>query len=252
MLGWATDLHFDHASEDEIEKFLSSVKTDHLLITGDIANGKTVENALNLIQERLKIPVYFVLGNHDFYGSSIKEIREKAKKFNYLPQNDVAIDGVLLVGADGWADGRSGNFHTSPVLMNDFELIDEPKNLTVPERLNAIQKLSKESNDLLEEKIINGLKHYDKIIIATHVPPFRQACLYQSEPSDDAWAPYFVNTDLGYRLIKIFNEKPQKKGLVLSGHSHNTALYSPLLNLEVRVGNAEYGYPTLQSLNVLV
>ena len=46
-----------------------------MLITGDIANARTVTGWLERIDDAWERPIYFVLGNHDFYGGSIVGVR---------------------------------------------------------------------------------------------------------------------------------------------------------------------------------
>src|SRR5438128_329697 len=73
-IAWLTDLHFDFLSPDEERLFLDRVRRDGpdvVVISGDISEARDVANDLRAIAERLALPVYFVLGNHDFYYGSI-------------------------------------------------------------------------------------------------------------------------------------------------------------------------------------
>jgi hypothetical protein len=54
-------------------------------------------------QRVLRVPIYFVLGNYDFYGSSMAVVREMV---------------LGEMGHDSGADGRLG-FFGSKVLLND-------------------------------------------------------------------------------------------------------------------------------------
>ena len=47
-----------------------------MLISGDIAESQNVTEYLEWIASRLAGPIYFVLGNHDFYNGSIAGVRQ--------------------------------------------------------------------------------------------------------------------------------------------------------------------------------
>ena len=84
--GWITDPHLDHVgfrdptrADTLVKAFLESVEAEHfagLFITGDIATSYCLRKYLKLIEQVAACPVFFVLGNHDFWGSSVKKVRE--------------------------------------------------------------------------------------------------------------------------------------------------------------------------------
>ena len=47
-----------------------------MLITGDIAEAPSLGDLLSDVASALRTPIYFVLGNHDFYRGSIPRVRE--------------------------------------------------------------------------------------------------------------------------------------------------------------------------------
>ena len=75
------------------------------------------------------MPIYFVLGNHDYYHGSIAETRARVielcgthPRLRYLTALDeveALTRHVGLVGHDGWADGRAGDYARSLVMMQD-------------------------------------------------------------------------------------------------------------------------------------
>src|SRR5205814_6880233 len=105
---------------------------------------------LRLLEWSCECPVYFVLGNHDFYRGSIGQVRARVAELaraspwlRWLPEAGVVplTERACLVGHDGWGDGRLGNPVGSQVMLNDFLLIQEFAGLTRPEllaRLNAL------------------------------------------------------------------------------------------------------------------
>jgi hypothetical protein len=46
-----------------------------VLLGGDIAEAGSLEGFLRLLAGRLHTPLYFVLGNHDFFGGNVAGIR---------------------------------------------------------------------------------------------------------------------------------------------------------------------------------
>ena len=77
-LAWATDVHFEFAGVDDVVAFCERVialAPEALLLTGDIAQAHSIERYLRALDRALPMPVYFVLGNHDFYYGSIRDVR---------------------------------------------------------------------------------------------------------------------------------------------------------------------------------
>src|SRR4030042_726772 len=75
---WLNDIHLEFLGNPEIESFVRSLadnKADGVLIAGDIAQAHTVSTYLSRLQHALAVPIYFVLGNHDFYHGSIAGVR---------------------------------------------------------------------------------------------------------------------------------------------------------------------------------
>ncbi len=101
----------------------------------------------------------------------------------------------------------------------------------------------------LESDLSKAIKnHPKKIIVLTHVPPFREACLYQGEVSGDDWLPFFSSKVMGDLLFKYAGNNPSINFLVLCGHTHSKTCYQPLNNLIVKVGGADYHHPEVQEL----
>ncbi len=255
---WLTDLHLDANKSSLLHQFLDLVKNEKaegVLIGGDISNGITSLTHLRYFAKYIDKPIYFVLGNHDYYHSSIANIRNLAGKLHlefpnihYLTTEGIAqcTQTIAIIGHDGWADGRAGNFLTSDIMLHDYLLIEELTNLTSEERLKKLNHLGMEAAQYLRERLLEAFKTYEKAILLTHTPPFRQACLYKGKACDDNWAPHFVCQTLGEYLIEIAQAHPQKDILVLSGHSHNSSDIQILPNLRILVGHSELGTPSIQ------
>ena len=134
---WLTDIHLNFVGPPVAEAFFASLaetEADAFLIGGDIGGAPDVTFHLNTLSSRLQRPIYFVLGNHDFYRGSIAGVRATVRglcadvpSLHWLPDAGVVplADETCLVGHDGWGDGRLGNYHRSEVILNDWGLIEE-------------------------------------------------------------------------------------------------------------------------------
>ena len=79
-LAWITDPHLNHVAEECWQRWIDEVTghgVDGIVITGDISEGDDVVPQLQRLARSLPTPIYFVLGNHDFYQSSIANTRQQ-------------------------------------------------------------------------------------------------------------------------------------------------------------------------------
>ncbi len=136
-IAWVTDIHLNFVKPEMMAEFFHHLREsapDVVLISGDIAEATDVAYYLAMIDDELQRPVYFVLGNHDFYFGSILEVRNEVEilcsgrsNLIYLTTSGVhgLTDKVGLVGHDSWADARIGDYERSMIMMNDYKLIRE-------------------------------------------------------------------------------------------------------------------------------
>ena len=76
-LAWATDIHLNFLTSIDRSRFLDSIneQADALVVSGDIAESNSLGEVLRQMDAVLDMPVYFVLGNHDFYRGSVAGTR---------------------------------------------------------------------------------------------------------------------------------------------------------------------------------
>lgn len=82
-LAWLTDIHLEFLEPDQRLAFvdhLAESVPDIVLVVGDTGIASNFASFLQIIERRLECPIYFVLGNHDFYRGSIAEVRAAAEK----------------------------------------------------------------------------------------------------------------------------------------------------------------------------
>jgi predicted phosphohydrolase len=262
-LAWLTDIHLNFLEPEQLEGFCAELRdseADAFLISGDISEAPTLQFHLDAVAQAVERPVYFVLGNHDFYRGSVREVRSALAErlgesgwLRYLSQADSVslTENWALVGHDGWADGRFGDYFGSPVMLNDYVLIEELAWLSQEERLGRIQTLAEEAAAHLKRCVPAALADHDHVLVATHVPPFREACWYEGQISNDDYLPHFSSKASGDALMEALAARPEKEGLVLCGHTHGAGWAQPLPNLQVRTGGAEYRHPKVQEILVI-
>jgi len=260
-LDWITDPHLDHLpGSEELVRFvqqLHSRDSDALLITGDIAEGPTVHDYLGIISGAYQRPVFFVLGNHDYYGDWMSSTHGRVRQvcaavppgiLNWMPDAGVVMlsDGVALVGHGGMYDGQEGQPGLQ-MSMSDFFLphgiMDMAQALSMGSRhlFDLLLKLGQTCAAHVRENVRQAARlGARRVIVLTHVPPFLEASHFRGRPSEPSHAPFYVNRSLGDTLLELSSELRDVRLEVLAGHTHGPRVYQAAENLVVRVGRARY------------
>jgi hypothetical protein len=257
---WLTDIHLNFLRPLALKAFYERVKAekpDALLLTGDIAEGDSVAKFLAEMVQQIGAPIYFVLGNHDFYKSNIRVVRgditRAHKQATYMPSVPKVelAPGITMIGVDGWGDARCGDLD-STVQLSDWNLIDELKKFKTDKkgRNELLQRLGTAEARALTEKLA-GVTDARELLVLTHVPPFPEACVYDGEMSSPAWLPWFTCIATGEVLDAHAAAHPHQRITVLCGHSHGIGAYDRAPNLAVRTGGwpphvEGYGNPIVQ------
>ena len=84
------------------------------------------------------------------------------------------------------------------------------------------------------------------MILATHVPPFRESCWHNGTIASDDYLPFFTCAAVGEALVEIMSDYPRCDLTVICGHTHSDGEAQILRNLRVLTGGAEYTEPTIQ------
>ncbi|MDA1143252.1 MAG: metallophosphoesterase [Planctomycetota bacterium] len=259
-LVWITDPHLNFCSEEQIAAFLNSVAEtapDAVLLGGDIGEADSVERLLRHFEDALRLLVYLVLGNHDFYRGSIREVRKRVSELckesdflNWLPDSGVIEldEETCLIGHDGWGDGRLGTYHISRVELNDFRLIRELKGLDKYARYEVISGLGDEAALHIRQVLPEALERFRNILVLTHVPPWKEACWHEGRISEPDWLPFFACWAAGVELKQAMETRPDRRMLVLCGHTHSDGVAQILPNLRVLTGASVYGQPRMQEI----
>lgn len=256
-LAWLTDIHLDFLDPAARAALAASVKEqrpDGVVVTGDIAVAPTVLGQIDRLARGIGAPLWFVLGNHDYYKGSVADVRARASVpggfARWLPYAGVVQLGptTALVGVDGWGDARLGDFANTRVMLNDFFQIEELSRLSRGVLRTRLGEYGDESAARLRVLLDEAMTWAEHVVVATHVPPFREACWHEGKISNDDWLPFFSCAATGDVLRAAFAAKPGVRGTVLCGHTHSGGVAEILPNLRVVTGGAEYGSPRLQDV----
>jgi predicted MPP superfamily phosphohydrolase len=254
---WSTDIHLNFVQPEILDQYvghLVDAAPDYVVLSGDIAESRSVVQFLSVLNDRLDCQILFVLGNHDYYYGSIAQTRDNVRRLcaerdRLVYMTDAGCvklaENVGLVGHDGWADGRIGDYERSMILMNDYRLIDELSGLGKKDRWQALKALGDEAAVAIHQSLPQALGKYEHVFLVTHVPPLRAACWYNGRLSDDEWAPHFTCKAVGDALLELAQQYPQSQLTVLCGHTHSPGECKPLANMQIFTGGAEYGFPAI-------
>ncbi len=235
---------------------MRATDVDAVLISGDIAEAHDVIGYLKDMDDAWEVPIYFVLGNHDYYHGSVAAVRQEVQelcrlrpRLVYLTAEQTPIQlvpGWMLVGHDGWGDGRLGNYEQSTIRMIDSQVIADLAGRDKKSRLAVLQRLGDEAAEHARRLLPLAFEQGTNSLLITHVPPLREACWHEGQPSDDYWAPHFTCGALGRAIMELMPQHPSAELTVLCGHTHGGGHCLPLPNVEIWTGGADYGSPRVQ------
>ena len=257
---WITDIHLDVLSESACSGFFESIasqRPDEVFLTGDISVAPSLLAHLRAMADAIQAPIYFVLGNHDFYHGSIETVRGAVSEcsrshalLRYLPEVGVVplTKSTAVVGHDGWGDGRYGDYARSSVRLSDHVLIEELTGLTHSQLRQQLRHLGNEATAYLRKTLRKALDQFRRVIVLTHVPPFKEACWYQGQVGNDEWLPFFACQAVGDLLRDLMERRPEQQLDVYCGHTHSPGAAHILPNLKVFTGEAEYGAPQINQI----
>lgn len=265
--GWVTDCHLDHIDNDKsLIDFSTSLLTSEpeaLFFTGDISNSKRLVYHLSAVESIVQRPIYYVLGNHDYYGSSVDEVRKSMNNVVNNSQHLKYMSNVsflsltkktAIIGHDCWYDAQNGNPYVNKFTMNDWRQIKDfvyasNNNINnIDGIIKCARKLAHDGMLHLHNGIKNAVRYHSNIVILTHVPPFEESHIYNGQQGNYVYSPWYTSKLTGDLLLQASNAYPNVNFLVLCGHTHNSWSGKIRNNLHVRVGAAEYGKPSLCEL----
>jgi len=186
-----SDIHLEFLPKKDQRKVLNSIPNkdvDVLVVAGDFATGfkKNMKPGIKILCDRFP-HVVFVLGNHDYFFSTLEErhnqlsnLDSKIENFHFLEKSSVEIDGQRFVGGALW-------YPKPDMPVGIMGWIDHI-------RVHPDQHPTATYNDITREHeytrkfFLNNVKAGD-IIVTHHLPSY--ACVM--EPFiGDPWSCYFA------------------------------------------------------------
>jgi len=258
-LALLSDLHLDRASKEAKSRLwdmLAGIRYDAALITGDISVAAQLQNHLALISRACwPRPVYFMVGNHDYFGASFAKVDRLVSETCNRHHNLIAVgageyihltEHTAMVAHRGWYDGQGGLGARTLIDTPDRHLIADFRNLSRCAFFAKLKDLGNESARYFRLILPSALRQYGTVLIATHVPPFWQGICHSGGPCDWNRQPYFANISAGNVIASIARKFPQRRVIVHAGHTHSPVNVRLSGNLEIRVAGSQPGFPTLQ------
>jgi hypothetical protein len=253
-----SDLHLNFLDAPGRRRFIQDLAerpVDAWLLSGDIGEAPTVGPYLQELATLVPVPLYFVLGNHDFYGGSMAGVTEALESLSRAQEGLVWLTlaepqrltpDLAVVGDDGWGDARLGDPLGTLVLFNDFFLIQELTGHQRPELIRRLNLLGDESARRLGPKLEAAAEGCRNVVVVTHVPPFEGACWHEGKNSSEGWLPWLTCDAVGRAILDVAGRHPATSFLVLCGHTHSPGRYAPAPNVLVHTAGAIYGHPAIQ------
>ncbi|MCS7023674.1 MAG: metallophosphoesterase [Bryobacteraceae bacterium] len=258
-VAWMTDLHLNFLPPEKASAYfdqLNQSQADLILIGGDISEAPRLILDLSDLAARVRKPVYFVLGNQDYYRSSIAGVRAQVTQLcSRLPNLTYlsVIEGVelspgtALVGHDGWGDATLGDFEDA-IKMRDERLIEELAACDRNSLADLLRRLGREAAEHIHRVLSYALQYYDNVCLLTHVPPFKEACWFEGAWADERHLPRFACGSVGTVIQDLMSMYPRKQLTVLCGHTHSPGYAQILPNVHVWTGGVDVGLPKIQRM----
>jgi 3',5'-cyclic-AMP phosphodiesterase len=256
---WLTDLHLDRAAGKDRTRLLNELSSrdyDAAVVSGDTGTAANVCDILEAIAAACHPRVvYFVLGNHDFYGAPMSQTYDRVASLCRSVPNlrhlqdtgPISLDRhTALVGHHGWADARCGWGRNTVVNSPDHSQIPDFRKLSHDERYRKMEQLGRQSASAIRTDLVSALRYHRHVVIATHTPAFPTSALYDGKLCGPCHQPHYVNLSVGAMLIGIARRNNGKQLTVLSGHTHHSKTDPILKNLHSHVGGARTGIPEIQ------
>ena len=237
MVLWYTDIHLDYMGNVRAGYYFAKYikeecpDIDGIILTGDIANGNTVSNYLEQMAEEFGVPIFCVLGNHDYHHSDFDTIDKKVNNikhdnFHWLNNGFKSIKGFAICGVGGWYDASFGDINTKFMMPDFYDMIAFSNHINDRENILQIsRKRAQKDADKLKEQLFEAVKYHDNIIVATHVPPYYESAWYKGKRSDKYAVPWFVSKATGDVIDEVASINKDKKFTVLCGHTHHPGIY---------------------------
>jgi Icc-related predicted phosphoesterase len=178
----------------ELDYYQPHINADILILAGDIHKGSQCEALLTKIaEEHPNLHIIYVLGNHEFFDSTLKAERQywksvKIPNVHILDNESIVINDIQFIGATLWTDFDNGKLRNIGEKYYSEEGI---KDVTVDDIIVESQTSIKYIKSALEA----NLEEYGitrKIVISHHLPTYKSiADKFKDSISSCCYASHF-------------------------------------------------------------
>lgn len=235
-----SDLHLEGARAPFLENFEPT--GDVLILAGDVTNAKSMD-LLKTYFSDIKIPIVYILGNHEYYGGSYYDspknyaeyLKDNVPNITLLNDSFVDIQGVRFLGSTYWSNISPLEEYDTDRYISDFKSYynrdQELHPLVAGLTVNKHREAHLNSTGFLKHAMSEARdKGIEKTVIVTHFPPSYRAQEERFKLS--GLSSYFYNNDDD--LVELLNPS-----LWVYGHTHG--------NLRFKIGDVpvecnQYGY----------
>jgi Icc-related predicted phosphoesterase len=187
-----SDLHLEFAPFTP-----SDIEADVVVCAGDIHTGR---NGLRWLREKFpKLPVLYVLGNHEFYGQKIPKLTTELKReaqvtnVKVLENDRIMIGGVSFLGSTLWSDFELNGDYAQAEVAAMAHMMDFRRIRTFPAyrrfRPADARRIFSASVEWLRRETLD-LKGSPFVIVTHHAP---SACSIPAAFKGDALSPAYAS-----------------------------------------------------------
>lgn len=231
---WLTDLHVNRLDQEQYNQLLNRIKisdAEAIWLTGDIGDPPLNWTFLEDLFCIFNKPIYFVLGNHDYYHQQVDATRQKARDFSQSYPNAYYLateagfvwEEQFILGVGGWAN--TGNIPIKEKTW-DSDAIDDLLRLNNFQLQTKLNELAESDAQTLLLKCAAGITDkIKKVTIFTHVPPTdAMHGKYSIKPLQDNRTIYYSSA-LSAAFKSLLQDYPDIEFQVYSGHLHQSQVY---------------------------
>jgi predicted phosphohydrolase len=218
-----------------------------MFITGDIAEAPSVRRHLLALHSGWLKPIWFCLGNHDYYHSAWGEVEKTLQDLpegvRFLdPLSAIPVGDVAVLGQSGWFDALAAR--SKAMAIGETQRLQgcqyDPPDLVI----RKMQTQSKQQAERVANKAREAYQAgFRKVVILTHAPPYTLASWHQGARSDLDWVGIMTSLTMGLEIDILVDQHPDLQVVVLCGHTHSAGEYHRGDRIKVLTGPAQYWLP---------
>ncbi|EUC69837.1 metallophosphoesterase [Alcanivorax sp. 97CO-5] len=229
-----TDIHNEHRTAPYR---VADINFDVLVLAGDIDSGLDGITWAAGESQRLGVPVIYVAGNHEYYGTELLShemaMRELAASVgvHYLNNDAVVINGVRFMGTTLWTDYQLTGDDPFFVHYQIKRAMSDHRLIRYGDRLFSTEQafeLHQQSISWLEKSLQSNTSYQANVVVSHHGPS--ELCVHP------AWKKHIVTNAYCSNLEHLV----EQSNCWFYGHTHAA--------LDTKVGKARLvsnpaGYP---------